>query len=139
MYVTDLRRWAAAAAAFAMTVTGLTAASGSAHATPEAPPEACPRLTVTDGWYGRDRDRLQRMIDNHGRCGSRVRADGRKPVAVFDRDSTVIRNGAGDATLLRLLSDSPLRPPGGGDRPTTGGHLTDAAAASLAAACPTTG
>jgi hypothetical protein len=47
VYVTDLRRWAAAAAASALAVTGLTAASGSAHATPEAP-----RPAVTGGWYG---------------------------------------------------------------------------------------
>ncbi|OKJ97123.1 hypothetical protein AMK26_29225 [Streptomyces sp. CB03234] len=115
-----------------MTVTGLTAASATAHPTPEK----CPRLTVSDGWYGDNRARLQELIDRHGRCGE-SRTSGKKPVAVFDWDNTVIKNDVGDATMFWLLRNSRIRPPHGGDWHTTSRYLTDAAATSLAAACPT--
>ncbi|ORT60178.1 haloacid dehalogenase-like hydrolase [Streptomyces sp. CB03238] len=130
--MTDIRRWAAAAAALPLTVTGLTAASATAHATPEK----CPRLTVSDGWYGDNRARLQQLIDRHGHCGEN-RTSGKKPVAVFDWDNTVIKNDVGDATMFWLLRNSRIRPPQGGDWQTTSRYLTDAAATSLAAACPT--
>ncbi|MFC8919793.1 HAD family hydrolase [Streptomyces sp. NPDC057116] len=130
--MTDIRRWAAAAAALTLTVTGLTAASATARA--DAP--GCPVLTATDGWYGDNGTRLQELIDRHGRCGGN-RTDGARPLAVFDWDNTVIKNDVGDATMYWLLRNSRIRPPRAGDWHTTSRHLTDAAAASLAAACPT--
>ncbi|MFJ6938314.1 haloacid dehalogenase-like hydrolase [Streptomyces sp. NPDC101132] len=129
------RRLPAAAAAVALAAGGLAAAT-PAQAGPSAPRDAahCPRLTVTDGWYGQNRARLQELIDTHGTCAPH-RPGRTRPVAVFDWDNTVVKNDVGDATFFWLLRNGKVRQPAGRDWTTTSRHLTPAAASALAAAC----
>ncbi|WP_137990407.1 HAD family hydrolase [Streptomyces vilmorinianum] len=119
-------RWSAAVAALA-------AATGLLTAPPaQAKPEKCPTLTLSEGWYGDNRARLQELIDTH--CAAK---GGAKPVAVFDWDNTVIKNDVGDATLFWLLRNNRVRPPENDDWTTTSRYLTPEAADALRNACPT--
>lgn len=97
---------------------------------------ACPRLTVSDGWYGNNRARIQQLIDRYGSCAPHRHGGRTKPVAVFDWDNTVIKNDVGDATMYWLLRNSRIREPERGDWRTTSRYLTPAAATALRAACP---
>ncbi|MFI8326833.1 haloacid dehalogenase-like hydrolase [Streptomyces sp. NPDC085529] len=122
-----LRSTAAAAAALALATTGLLPATGA-----EAKPAACPSLNSSAGWYGDNKARIDALIADH--CDAK---GGRKPVAVFDWDNTVIKNDVGDATFYWLLRNDRVRPPQDGDWSTTSRHLTPEAATALGAACPT--
>ncbi|MFI8931995.1 HAD family hydrolase [Streptomyces sp. NPDC053474] len=134
-------RWYAAAAALAVAGTGLATTAQAAPAPRAAHGTAaakCPALTVSKGWYGDNKDRLQRMLDTYGRCGDAY--DKRhKPLAVFDWDNTVIKNDVGDATLFWMLRHDKIRTPERGDWRTTSRYLTAPAAKALRKACPATG
>ncbi|MEU8758301.1 haloacid dehalogenase-like hydrolase [Streptomyces sp. NPDC048659] len=139
--MTNKLRTPAVTAALALAATGLLPAAG-AQAAPHEPraPRACAGLTVTEGWYGDNKARLDKLIADH--C--RTTADkgdkggkGTKPVAVFDWDNTVIKNDVGDATFYWLLRNDRVRPPRHGDWSTTSRYLTPEAATALGAACPT--
>lgn len=129
--MTNKLRTPAVAAALALAATGLLPAAG-AQATPRAPHETrgCAGLTVSEGWYGDNKARLERLMADH--CHEK----GDKPVAVFDWDNTVIKNDVGDATFYWLLRNDRIRPPGHGDWSTTSRYLTPEAAAALGEACP---
>ncbi|WP_409237256.1 haloacid dehalogenase-like hydrolase [Streptomyces sp. PA5.6] len=134
------RRCTAAAAVLAVAGAGLLGVQATAEATQHARPKAakCPTLTVSEGWYGKNRARLQRMIDTYGQCGPQRHKGGAKPVATFDWDNTVIKNDIGDATMFWLLRNGKIRTPEHGDWHTTSRYLTDTAATALAKACPAT-
>ena len=100
----------------------------------QAKPAACPTLRTSEGWYGDNRARLQRLIDTH--CAAGARTARTRPVAVFDWDNTVVKNDVGDATMYWLLRNSRIRPPENGDWATTSRHLTPRAATALTGACP---
>ncbi|MFE9094644.1 haloacid dehalogenase-like hydrolase [Streptomyces sp. NPDC007264] len=109
----------------------LVAAAAPAAAPPSSaatvPPANCPRLTTP--WYGDNRARIQRTIDERGRCG----APAGTPVAVFDWDNTVTKNDVTDATLdWALEHDKLLRPARWKD---TSAWLTDDADRALTEAC----
>ncbi|WJV51540.1 HAD family hydrolase [Streptomyces flavofungini] len=138
------RPLAAAAVALAVAGTGLAVAGTGLTPTAQAAPAShrtaakCPVLTVSQGWYGDNEQRLQRLLDTHGRCGDTY--DKRhKPLAVFDWDNTVIKNDVGDATLFWMLRHGKVRAPERGDWRTTSRYLTAPAAKALARACPATG
>ncbi|MFF8609293.1 HAD family hydrolase [Streptomyces sp. NPDC015346] len=120
----------AAVAATVLALSGMVTAS-PAH----AKPGKCPTLNVSEGWYGDNRARLQRLIDTHCQDSGGKGAD--RPVAVFDWDNTVIKNDVGDATMFWLLRNNRIRLPENDDWTTTSRHLTPDAAAALRAACPT--
>ncbi|MFF4966201.1 HAD family hydrolase [Streptomyces sp. NPDC001037] len=100
------------------------------------PDRRCPRLTVSDGWYGNNQARIQQLIDRYGNCGPHRHGGRTQPVAVFDWDNTVIKNDVGDATMYWLLRNSRIREPEHGDWRTTSRYLTSAAARALHTACP---
>ncbi|MBB5105914.1 phosphoserine phosphatase [Streptomyces spectabilis] len=128
---------AAVAAALAVVGTGLAATAEAAPA-PHRPAAKCPALTVSKGWYGDNKQRLQRLLDTYGRCSDAY--DKRhKPLAVFDWDNTVIKNDVGDATMFWMLRHGKIRTPERGDWRTTSRYLTAPAAKALAKACPATG
>ncbi|MGW2865409.1 haloacid dehalogenase-like hydrolase [Streptomyces sp. NPDC001205] len=124
------RRLPVLAAALSIAAAGLVAAQPAEARTPH-----CPQLTISQGWYGDNKARLQELIDRYGTCGSGA-GHGKKPVAVFDWDNTVVKNDVGDATMYWLLRNSRIQRPVHGDWHTTSRYLTDDAAKSLAAACP---
>ncbi|MFE5299028.1 HAD family hydrolase [Streptomyces sp. NPDC056632] len=131
-------RTAAVAASLALAATGLLP-TASAAARPAGPPD-CPTLTVSEGWYGDNKARLDALIA--GQCATRARDarhghKGVKPLAVFDWDNTVIKNDVGDATFFWLLRHDRIRPPHHGEWRTTSRYLTPEAADALGAACPT--
>ncbi|GAA3092131.1 haloacid dehalogenase-like hydrolase [Streptomyces roseofulvus] len=121
-----LRPTAASAAALALATTCLLPATGA-----EAKPAACPTLNSSAGWYGDNKARIDALIADH--CHDK---GGRKPVAVFDWDNTVIKNDVGDATFYWLLRNDRVRPPRDGDWSTTSRYLTPEAATALGEACP---
>ncbi|MFD4633201.1 haloacid dehalogenase-like hydrolase [Streptomyces sp. NPDC058284] len=131
------RRCAAAAAVLTVAGTGLLGVQATAEATQAPRPKAakCPALTVSEGWYGANKARLQHMVDRYGRCGG---SRGAKPVATFDWDNTVIKNDIGDATMYWLLRHGRIRTPAKGDWHTTSRYLTGPAAKALTKACPAT-
>ncbi|UZJ32205.1 haloacid dehalogenase-like hydrolase [Streptomyces endophytica] len=123
------RRWLAAGAALAV-VGGGVAVAQTATAAPT--PHRCPTLQVSKGWYGDNRAKLQKMIDERGSCSG---AGGARPVATFDWDNTVVKNDISDATLAWMLRhDKVLRP---ASWKATNKWLTDAAADALTQACGT--
>ncbi|MFF5453420.1 HAD family hydrolase [Streptomyces sp. NPDC012950] len=124
-------RTSAAVAALALAATTLVSAAPA-----QAKHRPCPTLTVSTGWYGDNKARLDRLIADH--CAD-ARKKGEKPLAVFDWDNTVIKNDVGDATLYWLLRNDRVRPPRNDDWSTTSRHLTPAAATALRAACPAGG
>ncbi|MCT9092183.1 haloacid dehalogenase-like hydrolase [Streptomyces sp. ASQP_92] len=124
------RRLPVLAAALSLAAAGLAAAQPAEARTPH-----CPQLTISAGWYGDNQTRLQELIDTYGTCGAGA-GHGKKPVAVFDWDNTVVKNDVGDATMYWLLRHSKIQRPVRGDWHTTSRYLTDDAAASLATACP---
>ncbi|MEV0321279.1 HAD family hydrolase [Streptomyces sp. NPDC050658] len=135
------RRAIAATAVTAVAAAGLVTVQATAQAIQPArsEPRTCPTLSVSDGWYGENKARLQRMIEEYGDCGPRHHKGGARPVATFDWDNTVIKNDVGDATMFWLLRNGKIRTPERGDWHTTSRYLTDPAAKALATACPATG
>ncbi|MFG2719387.1 haloacid dehalogenase-like hydrolase [Streptomyces sp. NPDC048416] len=125
------RRLPVLAAALSVAAAGLVAAQPAEARTASH----CPRLTVSDGWFGDNQGRIQDLIDSYGRCGAGAR-HGKKPVAVFDWDNTVVKNDVGDATMYWLLRNSKIQRPVRGDWRTTSRYLTADAAKALTAACP---
>lgn len=81
------------------------------------------------GWYGDNRDRLQQVINERGRCGQSTGP--LRPIALFDWDNTVVRNDIGSATAYWMLRNDKIRQPVGGDWRTTSRYLTAAAADAL--------
>ncbi|MET7681717.1 haloacid dehalogenase-like hydrolase [Streptomyces sp. NPDC005423] len=111
-----------------VTAAALAAAPTTTPARPATP--NCPRLTAS--WYGDNRARLQRVIDERGSCSGRP---GRRPVAVFDWDNTVTKNDVTDITLAwTLRHDKILRPARWTE---TSEWLTGAADRALTGACGT--
>lgn len=126
--------------ATAATLAAVPATLPAAAATPANPPAAkahCPQLSKKLTWYGDNRDRLQQMIDERGRCGShRGHGDDKKrPVAAFDWDNTVVKNDITDATIAwSLHHDKILRP---ASWKSTSKWMTDEADEALTKACGT--
>ncbi|WP_030066732.1 hypothetical protein [Streptomyces natalensis] len=115
----------------AATVLAATTLPATAAAHPRAP-ERCPQLSTTIPWYGDNRARLQKMIDERGTCSGH---HGPRPVAAFDWDNTVVKNDISDATLAwALRHDKILRPRSWKN---TSPWLTDAADRALTKACGT--
>ncbi|MGK5642681.1 haloacid dehalogenase-like hydrolase [Streptomyces sp. URMC 126] len=125
----------AIAAGFLVTATLATSApaAGAAPAAHGARTVAhCPQLDKNIAWFGTNRAKLQRMIDERGTCSGRT---GARPVAAFDWDNTVVKNDITDATLAwSLKHDKILRPKSWKD---TSKWLTPAADRALTAACGT--
>ncbi|NLU66173.1 haloacid dehalogenase-like hydrolase [Streptomyces sp. HNM0574] len=102
----------------------------------------CPQLSTELDWFGDNRERLQRVIDERGSCAhpglgtDRGRAhDEGRPVAVFDWDNTVTKNDITDVTLgWALRHDKILRPERWTD---LSAWLTPAADRALTRACGT--
>lgn len=122
-------RWLAVGAALAVVGGGVSVAQTAVAGTV---PHTCPKLDESISWYGKNRAKLQEMIDAKGSCSG---ADGARPVATFDWDNTVVKNDTSDATLAWMLKhDKVLRP---ASWKATNKWLTDDAAAALTKACGT--
>ncbi|MFH8571138.1 haloacid dehalogenase-like hydrolase [Streptomyces sp. NPDC017993] len=137
------------ALALGLTVTALlagsvpaTAAASHRAAPAQGTPAArnathCPQLSKDLTWYGHNRAKLQRAIDERGTCSNPGLAGGhgRAPVAAFDWDNTMTKNDVTDATIdWSLLHDKILRPAHWSD---TSKWLTPAADRALTTACGT--
>uniref|UniRef100_A0AAU2VMU7 phosphoserine phosphatase n=1 Tax=Streptomyces sp. NBC_00008 TaxID=2903610 RepID=A0AAU2VMU7_9ACTN len=113
------------------------AAAGPVAASPAgrvsaSPTARCPQLSAGLPWYGDNRARLQRVIDERGSCHGR---SGPRPVAAFDWDNTITKNDVTDATISwSLRHDKILRPARWKD---TSKWLTDTADQALTEACGT--
>lgn len=85
-----------------------------------------------EGWREGNLERIERLIRSQGKGGAGYDA-GRRPVAVFDWDNTVVKNDIGDATLFWLVAHGKVRKPQdwGGLNP----FLTPAAVRALDAGC----
>ncbi|MEU7181588.1 MULTISPECIES: haloacid dehalogenase-like hydrolase [Streptomyces] len=121
--------------------TTVSALAATAPATAAAPAKAlarshCPQLSKSIPWYGDNRAKLQKMIDERGLCGHPSPGPEGRPVAAFDWDNTVVKNDISDATLAWALQhDKILRPKSWRD---TSPWLTKAADRALTTACGTT-
>ncbi|MFD8996867.1 HAD family hydrolase [Streptomyces abikoensis] len=117
------------------TVAALAAAplpAGAATTHDRTPRANCPQLDTKLPWYGDNRAKLQKMIDERGTCSGKR---GPRPVAAFDWDNTVVKNDITDATLAWALKhDKILRPAHWTD---TNAFLTPAADKALTKACGT--
>lgn len=124
--------------ATAATMAAVPASLPAAAATPANSPAAkahCPQLSKKLSWYGDNRDRLQQMIDERGRCGSHRGHEQKRPVAAFDWDNTVVKNDITDATIAwSLHHDKILRP---ATWKSTSKWMTDEADKALTKACGT--
>ncbi|MEU1781852.1 MULTISPECIES: haloacid dehalogenase-like hydrolase [Streptomyces] len=106
--------------------------AGAATAHDRTPRVNCPQLDTKLPWYGDNRAKLQKMIDERGTCSGKR---GPRPVAAFDWDNTVVKNDITDATLAWALKhDKILRPAHWTD---TNAFLTPAADKALTKACGT--
>ncbi|MCQ8828835.1 haloacid dehalogenase-like hydrolase [Streptomyces malaysiensis] len=95
----------------------------------------CPRLSSSLAWYGDNRERLQRVIDERGTCGNPQARHGERPVAAFDWDNTVSKNDITDLAIAWALEhDKILRPAHWSD---TSPWLTEEADRTLTEACGT--
>ena len=109
------------------------AATQSASAPDQSVSATCGALTVTQGWYGDNRERLDAMIKEIGTCtGDGDVADG-APLALFDWDNTVVRNDIGDATTFWLLANSKVLQPSNWTQVSS--FLTPAAVEDLTSSC----
>ncbi|MCS0635768.1 haloacid dehalogenase-like hydrolase [Streptomyces sp. LP05-1] len=110
--------------------------AAAASAEPRPAPRACPQLSTELPWYGENRARLQRVIDERGTCSGAAAAHrGQRPVAAFDWDNTLTKNDVTDATIAwALRHDKILRP---ASWKHTSAWMTDAADRALTAACGT--
>ncbi|WP_246258329.1 haloacid dehalogenase-like hydrolase [Amycolatopsis anabasis] len=95
----------------------------------------CPQLRLADHWYGGNAAKIQRVIDERGRCG---KPRGPRPVAVFDWDNTVIKNDISDQTVFWMLRHDKVLQPKDADWRNTSRYLTEAGADALRKACGTT-
>ncbi|MCY0925132.1 haloacid dehalogenase-like hydrolase [Streptomyces sp. H27-H1] len=129
--LSSMRRLQAVGAAVAIAAGTLVAAAPAAQARPGA---HCTTPVLKADWYGDNQARLQRLIDDYGRCNP-YRPNRDKPVAVFDWDNTVVKNDVGDAQMFWLLRNGKIRQPAKGDWTSTSRYLTPAAAKALAEAC----
>ncbi|MGW0533891.1 haloacid dehalogenase-like hydrolase [Streptomyces sp. NPDC003032] len=128
--------------AAAATLAAVPAALPAAAATPansRTSTAHCPQLSKKLTWHGDNRARLQRMIDERGRCSNARlgHGDARKPrpVAAFDWDNTVTKNDVTDATIAwSLRHDKILRPK---SWKSTSKWMTDDADRALTRACGT--
>ncbi|CAM5556422.1 phosphoserine phosphatase OS=Streptomyces alboniger OX=132473 GN=CP975_06200 PE=3 SV=1 [Streptomyces alboniger] len=126
--------------ATAASLAAVPAASPAAAATPANPRTAearCPQLSKKLTWHGDNRARLQRMIDERGRCADPHLGHGgkKRPVAAFDWDNTITKNDVTDATIAwSLRHDKILRPK---SWKSTSKWLTDEAHRALTRACGT--
>ncbi|MER7170736.1 haloacid dehalogenase-like hydrolase [Streptomyces mesophilus] len=130
-----IRRHLRIATALAATTAALAGITTAQAAPPEHRPKACPTLTIGQGWHADNKARLQSLMDEYGACGD---GRGRRPVAVFDWDNTVIKNDVGDATMFWMLRNGRINAPYKNDWHTTSRYLTDDAAIALRQACPET-
>lgn len=127
------------AAAAALTAGTVTSASAAQHPAADRGPAGsraghCPQLSKHLKWYGENRARLQRVIDERGSCSGQL-AGGKRPVAAFDWDNTMTKNDITDATLAWALKhDKILRPANWGN---TSKWMTAAAHRALTKACGT--
>ncbi|GGU78798.1 putative conserved lipoprotein LppF [Streptomyces albospinus] len=120
---------AGAAALTALTATVPATAAASAASPVRA---RCPRLSPDIPWYGDNRAKLQKMIDERGTCSGR---HGPRPVAAFDWDNTVVKNDISDATLAWMLRHDKVLQPRSWRK--TSPWLTKAAEHALTRACGT--
>ncbi|MEU6659321.1 haloacid dehalogenase-like hydrolase [Streptomyces sp. NPDC046821] len=126
--------WTSVAAAALMAAATLNSPAAAATSAPSASnaSHGCPQLSAKLPWYGENRARLQRMIDERGTCGG---IKGPRPVAAFDWDNTVSKNDVTDATIAwSLKHDKILRP---ASWKQTSKWLTDDADKALTTACGT--
>lgn len=115
----------------ALVATALVSPAAAATSAPTTD-RACPQLSEKLPWYGQNRARLQRVIDERGTCNGH---HGPRPVAAFDWDNTVSKNDVTDATIAwSLKHDKILRP---ASWKKTSKWLTDDADKALTAACGT--
>ncbi|MEW1661030.1 haloacid dehalogenase-like hydrolase [Streptomyces sp. NPDC093707] len=131
--ITRTRRLLALGLAGTAGLAALTATTPATAATPGAAPARanCPQLSKDLPWYGDNRAKLQKMIDERGTCSGRH--DGPRPVAAFDWDNTVVKNDITDGTLAWMLrNDKLLRPK---SWRATNPWLTAAADRALTRAC----
>ncbi|GAA4011872.1 haloacid dehalogenase-like hydrolase [Allokutzneria multivorans] len=97
----------------------------------------CPKLSSSLEWFGDNRQRLQRVIDERGSCShpELLRGHGKRPVAAFDWDNTVTKNDITDLAIAWALKhDELLRPANWAD---TSPWLTEKAVRRLTEACGT--
>jgi len=120
-------------AAAVLTGAGLAHADSGGHGSDGG--ARCPRLSKKLDWYGHNRARLQRVIDERGACSRPDPGPDGKPVAAFDWDNTLTKNDITDATLAWSLEhDKILRPARWRD---TSAWMTTKAARALTRACGT--
>lgn len=130
-----------AAAASAGTAAAAPAVHSAAPATRAADRAHCPKLSHDLDWYGDNRDHLQQVIDERGRCGQGGRHHGgghgaaNRPVAAFDWDNTIVKNDTTDATLAWALKHNKILRPVRWSA--TSKWLTPAADRALTDACGT--
>ncbi|MFD3561548.1 haloacid dehalogenase-like hydrolase [Streptomyces sp. NPDC058686] len=126
----DVAAWTSAVVA-ALVATALVSPAAAATSAPTTD-RACPQLSEKLPWYGQNRARLQRVIDERGTCEGH---HGPRPVAAFDWDNTVSKNDVTDATIAwSLKHDKILRP---ASWRKTSKWLTGDADKALTAACGT--
>ncbi|MET7639097.1 haloacid dehalogenase-like hydrolase [Streptomyces sp. NPDC005438] len=96
----------------------------------------CPQLSKKLKWYGDNRDKLQKVIDERGLCGKNAgNRTHPRPVAAFDWDNTVTKNDITDSTIAWALEhDKILRPK---SWKSTSKWMTRAAHRALTEACGT--
>ncbi|MGH4030663.1 haloacid dehalogenase-like hydrolase [Actinomycetota bacterium Odt1-20B] len=129
---------ATAATSLAAVAASLPAAA--ATAAPTAKRAHCPQLSTKLPWYGENRARLQKVIDERGTCSNPRLAHGgsaakHRPVAAFDWDNTVSKNDVTDATIAwSLRHDKILRP---ASWKKSSKWMTDEADKALTTACGT--
>ncbi|UNO39115.1 haloacid dehalogenase-like hydrolase [Streptomyces sp. MST-110588] len=127
---------AAAVSSLAATVPATAATPAKAREAAASPQRtSCPQLSRSLKWYGENRTRLQRMIDERGTCSHPTPGPQGRPVAAFDWDNTVVKNDISDATLAwALRHDKLLRPK---SWKATSPWMTRAAHRALTRACGT--
>ncbi|MFI9775371.1 haloacid dehalogenase-like hydrolase [Streptomyces sp. NPDC051956] len=126
----DVAAWTSAVVT-ALVAAALVSPAAAATSAPTTD-RACPQLSEKLPWYGQNRARLQRVIDERGTCNGH---HGPRPVAAFDWDNTVSKNDVTDATIAwSLKHDKILRP---ASWKKTSKWLTDDADRALTAACGT--
>ncbi|WP_409237257.1 haloacid dehalogenase-like hydrolase [Streptomyces sp. PA5.6] len=129
--------------AAAATLAAVPAALPAAAATAAHPANSrtargdCPQLSKKLEWYGNNRAKLQRTIDERGTCANPDLGHGKskRPVAAFDWDNTITKNDVTDATIAwSLRHDKILRPK---SWKSTSKWMTDDADRALTEACGT--
>lgn len=97
--------------------------------------DSCRTLADDPGWYGDNRDRINKLIGELGTCGANGSVTDGAPLALFDWDNTMVKNDIGDATFFWMVRNGKLRAPAGGDWAGTSPYLTPQAVAALGKAC----